>query len=137
MYGLEAINQANGWAMAVAGGIIVMIGLALLSTIISLIPKAVSLMERRGDMKEEEMTAAAEAGAEEPAVAPAPRFLDVVELTETYRPLAAELGSTFPLTDLFRICNEKEVPHAHLSIRTLIEAGKLAPEGDGIFSFKA
>ena len=35
MYGLEAINDANGWAMAYTGAIIVFSGLVVLSFVVS------------------------------------------------------------------------------------------------------
>ncbi len=50
MYGLEAINAYNGWAMAITGPLIVMGGLSILSIIISQLHKVVALF----DKKEEE-----------------------------------------------------------------------------------
>jgi hypothetical protein len=41
LYGIEAIEAANGWAMAIAGALIVMAGLAILSLVISQLHKLV------------------------------------------------------------------------------------------------
>ena len=45
MYGIEAINHHNGWAMAAAGALIVMFGLSVLSFVISQLHKVVAIIE--------------------------------------------------------------------------------------------
>ena len=47
MYGLAAISQANGWAMAGAGAGIVLSGLAVLSILISLFPRLIHLFDEK------------------------------------------------------------------------------------------
>ena len=47
LYGLAAIQQANGWAMAGAGAGIVLVGLAVLSFLISMIPRLTGLFEEK------------------------------------------------------------------------------------------
>ena len=47
MYGIQAINAHNGWSMAIAGALIVMSGLSILSLIISQLHKGLALMENR------------------------------------------------------------------------------------------
>ena len=47
MYGIQAINAHNGWAMALAGALIVMSGLSVLSFIISQLHKVLALLENR------------------------------------------------------------------------------------------
>ena len=51
MYGLEAIQAHNGWAMAVTGAIIVMIGLSILSFIISQLHRIIDLVDDRNERK--------------------------------------------------------------------------------------
>ena len=46
MYGLDAISAANGWAMAIAGALIVMTGLTVLSFVISQLHKVAGLLEK-------------------------------------------------------------------------------------------
>ena len=47
MYGLEAIEHANGWAMAGAGACIVLTGLSVLAFLISMIPRLIELFEKK------------------------------------------------------------------------------------------
>lgn len=138
MYGLEAISQNNGWAIAVAGGLIVMSGLTILSLVISFLPHVVALLDKREEKKLEERQLQEQAQAE-PQKQPQtvePPFLDAGALAQTYEPLTVDLGQTFPLTDLHKACAENDLPHTHLSIRTLLQSGKLIPEGEGTFSWK-
>lgn len=133
MYGLEAISSANGWVMAITGGAIVMTGLTVLSFIISQLPKAVAYMEKRQQEKSEAQTrAAGEATASE---ADEPLSLDLDELTCCFKPIVEELGDSFELKALYVKCKDSDLPHAHLSIRTLRQAGKLVSQGDGVFTW--
>ena len=47
MYGLEAISFHNGWAMALAGALIVFAGLVVLSTVIAQLHKILTFWEKR------------------------------------------------------------------------------------------
>ncbi|WP_300459313.1 OadG family protein [Desulfobacula sp.] len=47
MYGLEAINAYNGWAMAITGPLIVISGLAILSIIISQLHKIIAIFDKK------------------------------------------------------------------------------------------
>ena len=49
MYGLAAIQQANGWALAGACAFNVLIGLTVLSFLISLIPRITGLLETKSN----------------------------------------------------------------------------------------
>jgi hypothetical protein len=138
LVGLEAISNANGWAIAVAGSLIVMSGLTILSFVISQLPRLVALLDRgeeRRKQKQELLTAdASEDPAQKIGSYPSPSNADGV--AEFVKPLAGGLGGTFELKELHKICQENGYPHAHLSIRTLWEAGILVPQGDGVFSWK-
>ncbi len=126
MIGLEAISEHNGWAMAVTGIIIVMLGLSVLAFIISQLHKIIGLFEE----KKKGVQHAAESAA------------DIDTLNEPgaaalmYQPFTADLGDSFPLAELYRILEEKKQPHPHLTINTLRQAGYLQPEGNGLFSWK-
>lgn len=128
MYGLDAIASAHGWAMAITGICIVMSGLTVLSIIISLLPKAVSLMEKPKPVKELPKPEAPKE-LEPPDVSP----LDIDRLSSRFEPLVRDLGESFQLQKLYEVCRENQYPHIHLSIRTLREAGILVPVGDGVF----
>ncbi|UCH23428.1 MAG: OadG family protein [Deltaproteobacteria bacterium] len=47
MYGFENIATHNGWAMAAAGAVIVLCGLAVLSFVISQLHKLLNFLENR------------------------------------------------------------------------------------------
>lgn len=132
MYGLTAITQANGWAMAGTGACIVLSGLAVLSFLISMIPRLTGLFEEKPQKQKE---------AAEPTLSPAvtvPAKLpdDIEAAVAIYIEMTADLGDTFSLVDLH--CKSKEVglPHPHISINRFRDAGVLISAGDGLFSWK-
>ncbi len=141
MYGLEAISNAHGWSMALAGALIVISGLALLSFIISQFPRLVGAMENARE-KRKQRKLEKETGKVKMAETPEPPApvcfypLDADMLTGLYEPLVKQLGESFELKDLYDICRENDLPHVHLSIRSLRECGKLSLCGDGVFSWK-
>ncbi len=63
------------------------------------------------------------------------RLPSVKELTSIYRPLVEQLKQPFGLLQLFEISNKMDLPHPHLSIKYLQEAGVLVPIGDGTFTW--
>ncbi len=132
MYGFEAISHHNGWAMAIAGALIVMAGLSVLSFIISQLHRVVELIEGRGKKKLGRIPPEVDTAREAPQAAP----LDADELKTRYAPLAEELGGTFKLTHLYEIAGAHDMPHIHLSIRSLRAAGVLVPEADGVFKWQ-
>ena len=134
MYGLEAINYYNGWAMAVAGGLIVMTGLAVLSAVISQLHKMVGIIQ-----KTPKKTVGDEP-AEEPTRQPTPFIPDtcpanIDEAAGQYQPLVDQLGDAFQLSELYELAHEFSFPHPHLTIRCLREKGILSPKGEGFFEW--
>jgi len=126
MLGLEAISAHNGWAMAITGTIIVMGGLAILSFIISQLHKIIGLFE----MREKGPAHFVQPGAD----------IDILNDLEAtarmYKPLTADLGDSFHLTELYRIFEKEKLPHPHLTIRALRAAEYLEPLGEGVFRWK-
>jgi hypothetical protein len=132
MYGLAAIEQANGWAMAAAGAGIVLTGLAVLSFLISLLPRLTSIFEKKA-------TDTAAAPVPEPAPTPTPQAdaPDHMEVeSATYIALTEDLGESFTLVDLHRKSKEAGLTHPHLSIRQFREAGRLVSVGEERFSWQ-
>ena len=134
MYGIQAINAANGWAMAVAGGCIVISGLSVLSFIISQLHKVVEWIE-----KPEPVAAAQDTGPDTARALVIPEKMpeDIQETAAIYRSLAEPIGTAFELTSLYRICTEHRLPHVHLTVRSLRDAGLLVPDGQGCFYWTA
>jgi hypothetical protein len=132
VYGIEAINHHNGWAMAIAGALIVLSGLSVLSFIISQLHKVAEVIEKRGATTPSPAlpeTAPADIVEEGPA-------LNLDALQADMRPLADALGESFELHLLYAAAEENGSPHVHLTIRSLREAGVLVPQGDGVFKWK-
>ena len=130
MYGLEAINAANGWSMALVGILIVFTGLALLSFVISQLHKFLPFIEKSSKRPVESVP--------RPQKKPDPVEkcpTDLKVQATLFEPIIEELSSNFPLTELYAQANEYNIPHPHLSISALREATILVPLGDGIFTW--
>ena len=133
MYGIENINANNGWSMAVVGASIVFAGLIVLSFVISQIHKLLDLWENRDNyFKKDKAAVAAETAPRLPAIKER-QIPDAEALTSIYRPLVEQLPQPFQLTQLYQLSQEMDLPHPHLSIKSLRDAGILISEEDGLF----
>lgn len=131
MYGLEAIAHYNGWAMAVTGAAIVMAGLVSLCIIISQFQRVSALFEKpRAETAPETVE---EAPSPISALERCPADIDAV--AGTYRELTDSLGHEFYLSELYQFCQENNLPHPHLTIKCLREAGRLVSLGEGQFTW--
>ena len=130
MYGLEAISAHNGWAMAFAGALIVISGLAVLATVISQLHRVAALLERPRTKGRQDLEPT-------PPKSPAPRASFSIETEiDRYRDLAEDLGDAFELQQLYQRAASEELPHVHLTIRSLREQGHLVVDDKGHFSWK-
>ena len=127
MFRFELISANNGWAMALAGALIVMSGLTVLSFIISQLRRLVDLVETKA--APEEKNAAGKAGL--PDKFPA----DIDQTAALYEPLIKQLPTSFGLGELYALSRENDYPHPHLTLQTFRAAGILVPQGDGQFSW--
>ena len=128
MYGIEAITAKNGWAMALAGALIVMSGLTVLSLVISQLKRLADFIENRQ---------LDTVPVEQPALTDKEvSSLDIDEIQSRYRLMAQQLGDSFDLARLYHLANDSGYPHVHLSIRSLRESGHLVPLGDGMFAWQ-
>jgi len=140
LYGFEAISMHNGWAMAIAGALIVFSGLVVLSTVISQLHKVLDLFEDRINRYKVKSTLISN---EDPSVRPKSkpdrenRFLDDLDrVVDRYKTASESMGETFALTELYRLAKEMDAPHPHLTISYLKQHDFLVPLGDGIFSWR-
>lgn len=135
MYGIKAISAANGWAMAVAGTLIVISGLAILAFVISQLHKLVALFEK----KEKKPAPHAKVDlAPPPPEMPEIKepLLNLSAAATIYRSATSDLGNRFRLEALYRFFYQHNLPHPHLTIRALRQDGFLGPVGDNLFSWK-
>ena len=93
MYGLAAIQQANGWAMAGAGACIVLLGLAVLSFLISMIPRLTGLFEEKAQPPVEK----SEIATKPKMIAPDKLPDDINAAATLYMSLTDDLGDDFSL----------------------------------------
>lgn len=131
MFGIDYITNNNGWAMAVVGATTVFVGLAVLSFVISQVHKLLDAWENRAKDK----AVAAERPTEKAPARQEQRLPTVSELCSIYRPLVEQLQEPFLLTQLFEKSKEMDLPHPHLSIKSLQEADVLVARGDGTFTW--
>lgn len=133
MYGLAAIQQANGWAMAGAGACIVLVGLSALSFLISMIPRLTGLFEGKKSSPDvaQKKTALVEK--------PTSRIFsdDIEEASALFIEETEDLGEDFTLIDLHKKARELGVVDPHLTIRRFREAGILISAGEERFSWQA
>jgi Na+-transporting methylmalonyl-CoA/oxaloacetate decarboxylase gamma subunit len=132
MYGLAAIQQANGWAMAGAGACIVLSGLSMLAFLISLIPRLTGLFEEKPKPPVDPVEQK-----------PVPKRIAPERLPEDIKAAAAiiveltdELGEAFSLVDLHCKCKEVGLANPHMSINRFRDAGILMSLGEGRFSWQ-
>ena len=137
MFGLENITNNNGWAIAAVGASIVFTGLVVLSFVISQIHKILKLWEDRerilSRFKKQPATGEPQKAAE--TVYTEQRLPSADELVDAYSPLVEELEEPFKLSQLFEIANKNDMPHPHLSLQRLQDAGILVAQGDGTFTW--
>jgi hypothetical protein len=132
MYGLAAIQQANGWAMAGAGAGIVLCGLTVLSFLISMIPRITGAFEKRAAPSVD-----APPAKEQPKQLVPERLPDDPHaVASLYMAFMEDLGQEFTLVDLHQKSKALGMPHPHLSISRFRDMGVLVSVGDDRFSWK-
>jgi hypothetical protein len=121
--------------MAFAGALIVMSGLTILFLIISQLHKVVDRPTRKRS-QEASLREAAEiedlSGADDSDMIVC-WPLDLPRTAEHLKSLTASLGSDFQLAELHSVLIQNDIPHPHLTINCLRNAGLLKPMGEGVF----
>ena len=135
MYGLEAINAANGWAMAYTGAIIVFSGLVVLSFVVSQLNRILGFWESfiKNFKPTQQSKQTDEIKDEDTFVVPHCVPSDINKAAQYYSPVIKELEQPFELTSLYAISQQKGFPHPHITISCFRQANILVPEGDGLF----
>ena len=116
MYGLEAISTHNGWAMAVAGVIIVFCGLVVLSTTIAQLHKVLRLFNGGATDYQNGKGLRRTDGTEgAPASDPAMKH-KLAESTRQFRLVSDRIGEPFPLPKLIGLAELSGLPRPHSTI---------------------
>jgi hypothetical protein len=136
VYGLQAIANANGWAMAALGIAIVFCALALLSLVISQLYKVLEFWENRGNYLSRRQGAAD--ADQMPAVEEKPPKLigDLTEAVRNYRLLTQRLGSPFSLTRLLELAEKTGQHRPYATLSDLVLSGAIVADSDGYFNWK-
>ncbi len=137
MYGLHAIAVHNGWAMALAGALIVFSGLVVLSFVISQLHKVLTFFEKKTVyMEPEPETSDIEPHKDKPWLLLPKQFPeDIKEIARLYKPLVEEIGETFYLSELYEMSRKNDFPHPHITLTAFRESKILIPDGDGVFTW--
>ena len=138
MYGFHAISTHNGWAMALAGALIVFSGLVVLSTAISQLHKILLFLENKyAGFRSNNKIQENDEPEEQPELALPTTFpTKLDEIACLYQPLIKAIGDTFYLSDLYKIAKENHFPHPHITFTAFRDAKILIPYGDGVFSWE-
>ncbi len=139
MYGFHAISTHNGWAMAIAGALIVFSGLVVLSTAISQIHRILLFFENKyaGFRNNNQIQENDEPEEQPESALPTIFPTELDEIACLYQPLIKEIGETFYLSDLYQIAKENNFPHPHITFTAFRDAKTLIPHGEGVFSWNS
>ena len=124
--------------MALVGSLIVLSGLSILSLILSQLHKVVAIFEK----PEPGVTGAGKsAGPSDGDKIDVAAGIDdrdlflIDEATSAYEPLIEQLDQPFELKSLYALSEKSRFPHVHLTVKSLREAGRLVPQGEGLFAW--
>lgn len=146
MYGIEAINEANGWNLTILAISVVFSSLIILSIIISQLHRILALWDKRAKLLpqsmapikkegEDTMREHAGSGKRQASLTPASPE-DINETIAMWSPLIEKLDDPFLLADLYKLAAENDFPHPHLTISRLRYENILVPVEDLRFTFK-
>lgn len=125
MYGLDAINAYNGWAISVVGVTIVFTGLVVLSMAIAQIHKLLNLWENRKELSLFKKKT--------PATDQIPVKLTPgqKESARQFKLLAETLNDHFPLPRLLKLAQTSGIDHPHATLARLLEADIIVSDTQG------
>ena len=139
MYGLDAINANNGWAISAVGVTIVFSGLVTLSLVISQLHRILALWEDPSKIKA--MFKAKKIDEKAPAPAETELVEKVVftenqkELAKQFDLLAQSLEDHFSLPRLLHRSQVSGLEDACLNLNSLLKAKIIVPDGAGFFTW--
>ena len=139
MYGLEAINANNGWAIAVVGVTIVFSGLVGLSFVISQLHKILDLWENPSKIKAVFTAKQKEVSSEEFEEKQVP---DEISFTQTQKEvikqfalLVRTMENHFSLPRLLHLAILGDLKDPYSNLNKLLNIKILIPDGSGFFTW--
>ena len=133
LYGLEAINAHNGWAISVVGVTIVFTGLVALSVLISQLHKLVSLYDNPGRITK--LFALKSKSAAKTATPKKHLVLTEAQkkICRQYNLLAQTMDDVISLPKLLRMAELSGLKDPHVNISFLLKSGILCADDQGYF----
>lgn len=146
VYGIEAINEANGWNLTVLAISVVFSSLIILSLIISQLHRILAIWDKRTKLVPQNLAPEKKDPADtlhdhpesgKGQASPMPTSIeDINEMAAMWSPLIEKLDDPFLLADLYKLAAENDFPHPHLTISRLRYENILAPVENQRFTFK-
>ena len=138
MYGLEAINASNGWAISVVGITIVFSGLVMLATVIAQLHKALALWENPSQFKRIFQAKKPEKMSAEDKTAQTVRLSltdDQKEVVKQLFLLARTMEDHFSLSRLLHLAKISDLKDPYENLNMLSKTRIILPDGDGFFTW--
>lgn len=133
LYGLEAINAHNGWAISVVGITIVFTGLVSLSVLIAQLHKLVALYDNPGRIKK--LFASKSKSAAKTATPKKHLVLTEAQkqICRQYNLLVQTMDDVISLPKLLRMAELSGLKEPHANINFLVKSGILCADEQGYF----
>ncbi len=135
LYGLDAINAHNGWAISVVGITIVFTGLVSLSALISQLHKLVTLYENPGRIKKLFASTPKSVAKAAPLKKPLTLTEAQKQICRQYHLLAQTMDDVISLPKLLRMAQISGLEDPHVNITILLKSGILCADEQGFFSW--
>ena len=140
MYGLEAINANNGWAISVVGVSIVFSGLVMLSLVISQLHKVLALWENPSKIKALFKIKQPEDQSDK---LQEKEIADQAVFTESQKEVVKQFGllirtmeDHFSLPRLLHLAQISDLKNPHSTLNNLLETKIIIPDGSGFFTWE-
>lgn len=135
MYGLEAINANNGWAISIVGVTIVFSGLVMLSLVISQLHKVLALWEDPSKIKAFFKTKQPEKLEETKKAAQIVLTESQKEVVKQYSLLARTMEDHFSLSRLLDLAKISDLQDPYSNLNNLFKTKIIVPDGSGFFTW--
>ena len=139
MYGLEAINASNGWAISVVGVTIVFTGLVMLSLVIAQLHKVLALWENPSKIK---AFFKAKQPKEQPEKLQEKQISDHAIFTENQQEVAKQFAllvrtmeDHFSLPRLLHLAQISDLKDPCSNLNKLLKTKIIVPDGSGFFTW--
>ena len=133
MYGLEAINAHNGWAISAVGVTIVFSGLVVLSLVISQLHKVLALYENPQKIKQWFSRPKSLETQPETKVSLLVLTEEQKEISKQFSLLASTLQDNFSLPRLLELARVSGVKDCHSNLNILLKSAIIFPDNEGFF----